>query len=364
MKTKVFVILLSLFSFFIADAQEHPDLKIVRQNKTTSVKSQDRTNTCWAFTTISFIETEAIRQGKGEFDLSEMYIVYHTLVNKAFDYIRFHGLANFSAGGQAHDVTNVVKNFGLVPESVYNGINYNSSTHNHSQLEKDLSKFMNESVKNKKDKGMSWYTSYIHLLDSALGELPKSFDYEGVKCSPIIFNEKFIEFKPDDYIEFTSYSHHPFYESFDLEVPDNWSHDRYYNLPINEFIEVMNNALKNGYTIAWDGDISEKKFNQRNGIAELEDEDIEAVEEEGYQKYRQITFDNFTTTDDHLMHITGIAENKDGKIFYITKNSWGNYNAYGGYLFMSEDYVKIKTIAFMVHKDAVPEEIAKKIGIK
>jgi bleomycin hydrolase len=302
--------------------------------------------------------------GKEEMDLSEIYFVYYTYITKGFDYVRYHGNANFSEGGQAHDVTNVIKTYGLVPESIYSGMNYKSEYHNHSDFAKSLTEIVKKAAKDKENQKMNWFTSFKELLDSILGEAPLSFNYKGKEYTPASFNEKEVGFDPSNYIEFTSYTHHPFYEHVDLEVPDNWSHDRYYNLPIEEFMTVMDHALKNGYSIAWDGDVSEKGFDHKTGISDLAQQDFDHLMGLGFQKYRQKTFNDFTTTDDHLMHVVGIAKNKDRKKFYITKNSWGVYNDYGGYLFMSEDYVKVKTVAFMVHKDAVPDAIAKKIGLK
>ncbi|MCK5705648.1 MAG: aminopeptidase, partial [Cyclobacteriaceae bacterium] len=176
-------------------------------------------------------------------------------------------------------------------------------------------------------------------------------------------NDSEIGFKPEEYIEFTSYSHHPYYEEFDLEVPDNWSHDRYYNIPVDELMQIMDNALEKGYSIDWDGDVSEKEFDNKTAKANLSEKDIKKIQDEGFQRYRQITFENYRSTDDHLMHITGTAKDKEGRLYYITKNSWGDYNEHDGFLYMSKDYVKIKTIALMVHKDAIPNTIAKKCGL-
>jgi bleomycin hydrolase len=210
----------------------------------------------------------------------------------------------------------------------------------------------------------TWKNAFESVLKSYLGEIPKEFNYMGKTYTPVTFENEVIQFNPDDYIEFTSYTHHPFYKAFDLEVPDNWSHDKYYNVTLDELMEIMYNALLNGYSVDWDGDVSEKGINHETGINELTQEDYAKITEKGFISYRQETFDNFTSTDDHLMHLIGTAKNKEGKIYYITKNSWGIYNKYEGYLYMSEDYLKIKTIALLVHKDAVPDVIAKKCGLK
>ena len=353
-----------VFIFGIIGAQTHPDFTVINKVKTSTVKSQDYTGTCWSFATTSYIETEAIRNGKPEFDLSEMFFVYQAYLTKGDDYIRFHGKANFSEGGQAHDVLNIIRTNGLVPESVFNGINYNSKIHNHSELVKNLQSILDNVAKSEDKIPQTWKAAFENVLKGYLGELPKDFEYNGKTYTPLTFNQEVIQFNPDDYIEFTSYTHHPYYKAFDLEVPDNWSHDQYYNIPIDELIEIMNYALANGHSIDWDGDMSEKGINHEKGVNELTAEDYEKIKQSGMIAYRQETFDDFTSTDDHLMHIIGNAKNKDGKTYFITKNSWGVYNKYDGYIYMSEDFVKIKTIALMVHKNAVPETIAKKCGLK
>lgn len=361
---KILLLFAGIFIINISLSQKHPDFSIIDQVKTSPVRNQYNTGTCWSFSTTSFIETEAMRYGKPEFDISEMYFAYYAYLDKANDYIRLHGKAYFTEGGQAHDVINVVKRFGLLPESVFNGINYNSEIHNHTEMVKNLNSIIENAVKSKEKLPKTWYNAYKGVLDSYLGTVPKTFIYEGKEYTPQTFNEQIIGFNPEDYIELTSYIHHPFYELIDLELPDNWSHDRYYNVPVNELIEIMNYALKSGYSVAWDGDLSEKGFNMTTEKLNLSEDDIKAIKETSYQKYRQKTFDDYTTTDDHLMHITGKVKDKNGKIFYLTKNSWGIYNEYGGYLYMSEEYIKIKTIAFMIHKDAVPDKIAVKLGLK
>ncbi len=353
--------ILSLTTIF---AQEHTDFTIVNQVKTSPVKNQGGSGTCWSYATVSFIETEAIRMGKKEFDLSEMYFVYYAYLNKAEDFIKFHGKANFSEGGQAHDALNVIKTYGLVPESAFSGKNYDLPYHYHIDMEEYLVAILEKAVKKEKGLSQTWYTAFKSVLESFMGKPPVNFTVEGKEYNPKSFNDSEIGFKPEDYIEFTSYSHHPYYEQFDLEVPDNWSHDRYYNIPVDELMQIMDNALEKGYSIDWDGDVSEDGFDNKTGKANLSEKDIKKIQDEGFQKYRQITFENYRSTDDHLMHITGTAKDKEDQLYYITKNSWGDYNEHDGYLYMSKDYVKIKTIALMVHKNAIPSDIAKKCNIK
>ncbi len=355
------ILVISLLSANVF-AQKHPDFTIQNQVKTGIVKSQDNTGTCWAYTTASFLEAEAIRKGKPVYDLSEMFVVRNVYTEKAELYVRLYGKANFSQGGQAHDFTNAVARYGLVPESAFTGLTNGKKSHNHEQLERFL-KYILDDVAGKPSVGNDWRYMFAGLLDAHLGKMPQQFDYEGKNYTPQTFAEQAMAFNADEYVELTSYEHHPFYSQFDLEVPDNWSRDAYYNVPVNELIEVMDNALKNGFSVAWDGDVSEAGFRHQDSRADLTSEQTELVKSVGIQTARRQTFDDLSTADDHLMHLTGIATDKSGNIFYLTKNSWGKSNKSDGYLYMSSDFVNLKTIAIMVHKDAIPKTLAKKLGL-
>lgn len=367
------VALVTLMAFF-ANAQE-PDNEYEFNDKyrleTSSVKSQDRTGTCWCFATVSFLETELIRMGKPEYDLSEMFLVHNTYQKKADRYVRFHGNNNFGQGGQAHDAMHELKEHGIVPEEVYSGIQYDGDTHQHYELASVLQGFLKPLVENRRNQPSTvWKDAYRAVLDSYLGETPDEFEYQGRTFTPESFAE-YLEINPDDYIELTSFSHHSYYEPFVLEVPDNWSHDLYYNLPVDDLMEVMYYSIENGYSVVWDGDVSSDGFSHKNGVAVVpvdDDADFKKkpVEEKNInQEVRQELFNNFTMTDDHLMHLTGIGEDKNGKKYFLTKNSWGeDSNAYEGFLYMSDPYVRLNTIAVMVHKDAIPGEIAGKLGIE
>ncbi len=353
--------------------------EVISEVEVTPVKSQDRTGTCWSFATISFLESEILREKGKEYDLSEMFVSREAYPDKAMNYVRLHGNANFGQGGQAHDVINVIRKSGIVPEEVYDGKKIGEKQHNHSEMSVVLKGMLDGVVKNRGRKlTPKWFEAYNSVLDIYLGEVPATFDYEGKTFTPQSFFDE-LGLNPDDYVEITSFTHHPFYEKFSLEIPDNWSFDDYYNLPLDEMIEVYDYSLKNGYSIVWDGDVSDKQFSHKNGVAivpiteraEMSDEEKEKnlkepePQKEITQKMRQLAFDNYTSTDDHLMHITGIAEDQNGEKYYITKNSWGEEsNEFGGYLNMSEPYVRLRTTAILVNKKGIPKNITKKLGIK
>jgi aminopeptidase C len=323
--------------------------------KTTSVKNQAETGTCWCFATTSFIESELLRMGKGEYDLSEMFIVRENYVDKLKDnYLRL-GKGNIEEGSQSHDCMRVFTEYGIVPEEVYNGLNYGSPTHNHSELQSFL-KAVSAVPFRMKNESSQYHKIVDAILDTYLGKIPEEFIYKGVKYSPKSFAES-LGINPADYIEITSFTRFPFYTRGLLEVPDNWSMERFYNVPLDELIEVMDYSLNNGYTVNWDGDVSEKGFSHTGGVAFSTEINVT-------QEIRQDGYENFTTTDDHQMHLTGIVKDQNGTKYYITKNSWGTEsNAFGGFLNMSESYVRAKTLFIMVNKSAVPPAIKTKLGL-
>lgn len=357
----------------------------------TPVKNQAATGTCWCFATVSFLESELLRKGKGEYDLSEMFLVRQKYMNQLQDnYIR-RGNGNISQGSLSHTAMNAFRQVGIVPESVYSGINYDSERHNHSEMVRFM-KGMADAAVEMKHRSAEYDKLIDHLFDTYLGALPEKFTYQGKEYTPQSFAAS-LEINPDDYIELTSFTHHPYYSRFEVEVPDNWEHEKMYNLPLDELIETMNYALNNGHTVCWDGDVSEKGFSHVNGVAinpevnsvndyagtdraRFEQMNRNERLEEVYKfarpypevvvtpEIRQQGFEKFVTTDDHLMHITGIVKDQNGTPYYITKNSWGTErNAFGGYLNMSESYVRAKTIYIMVHKDAIPKAIKNKLTI-
>ena len=350
-------LLVSAFSSY--GGEQGKNFKDIVRIPASPVKDQQKTGTCWSFATTSFLESEVLRKGKGEFDLSEMFFVRHAYVEKAEKYLLYHGNANFSQGGQAHDIINMIREFGVVPEAEYIGNPLNPGIHDHGKMLNELKKFLEKTNNNfNEKKAEKWKEKFNEILDTYLGKLPEEFGVKGQIYSPKNFAD-YLGIDPDDYIEFTSFNHHPFYKQIDLEIPDNWSHDKYINVPIEELVEIIDSSLFRGYSVCWDGDTSEKGFKHHAGIATLEENPA------SNQTERQTTFLNRQTTDDHLMHIVGIAEDETGAEYYITKNSWGTEkNKFNGYLYMSVPYVKLKTIAVLVHKNAVPLSVMGKINIE
>lgn len=358
----------------------------------TPVKNQAATGTCWCFATTSFMESELLRMGKGTYDLSEMFIVRQKYMNQLQDNYLRRGEGNIGQGSLSHTFMNAYRQVGIVPEEVYTGINYDSERHNHSEMVRYMQALADVAVKTK-TRSPEYYKLIDNLFDTYLGKLPEKFTYKGKEYTPKSFTES-LGLNMDDYIELTSFTHHPYYVKFDVEVPDNWEHSLMYNLPLDEMMETVDHALTNGYTVCWDGDVSEKGFSFTNGVAinpevkkveNLSNTDRARFEKLGEKErleevfkferpypevnvtpeVRQAGFESFVTTDDHLMHVTGITKDQNGTKYYITKNSWGtDRNKFGGYLNMSESFVRAKTIYVMVHKDAIPKVIKGKLGIK
>lgn len=357
----------------------------------TSVKNQFRSGTCWSFSGIAFLESELLRMGKDTFDLSEMFCVRHAYSDKATMYIRFNGKHNFSGGGAFHDVTDVLSKYGMVPNEVYNGKVIGEDNHIHGEMDEVLKADVDAVLKNENRKLTPvWHQGFEGLLDAYLGKVPEKFTYKGKEYTPQTFGQS-LGLKADDYIEFTSFTHHPFYSQFIIELPDNWALGSVYNVPLDEMMKVIDNAIMNGYSVAWGSDVSEKGFSWKNGVAVVPDKNAPEIaglerakwekmsaadkDKELYkfekpvpekvitQEMRQLEFDNYSTTDDHGMQITGIFKDQNGNKYYQIKNSWGlDGSPYKGYFFASEAFVRLKTTDLMVHKDAFPKEIRKKLG--
>lgn len=351
----------------------------LKELETTHIKNQAYTSTCWSFATISFIETELLRMGKGRFELSEMFLVRKTYPRKSERYVRLHGNMAFGASGLAGDALYVIGKHGLVPESAYNGKYAGESKHNHKEMDAVLKAALDAIIKNRGKKlSKAWPKAIEGILDAYLGKVPESFSIRDKEYTPGSFANE-LGLNPNDYIELTSYTHHPFYTKFSLEVPDNWSLNKYLNLPIDEFMAVIDNAIENGYSLVWDGDITEQTFSQKKGVAILPRKEwdertqeersqifnMPEKEKEVTQEVRQEAFDDYTSTDDHLMHIVGTAHDQIGTKYYKAKNSWGtNDSTYGGFVFLSESYVRAKTISVMVCKEAMPFELLQKLRQK
>jgi aminopeptidase C len=357
--------------------------------KATSVKNQSSTGTCWCFATTSFVESELLRTGKGEYDLSEMFIVRYNYIDRLKDNYLRRGKGNTGPGSLAHDWMRVFSEEGIVPDEVYTGLNYGSPTHNHGELQAFINAVAAVPVELKKE-SPQYYQIINGILDTYLGKVPETFVYKGVSYTPKSFAAS-LGINPSDYVEITSFTHFPFYTQGILEVFDNWSNGRFYNVPLDELIQVMDYSFNNGYTVNWDGDVSESGFSRQYGVAVMpqnQQADRSPVTDMARfdrsrgsvqinntppspgpelnvtQDIRQAGYEGFNTTDDHLMHLTGIARDQNGTKYYKTKNSWGaERGPYNGYWYMSEQYVRAKTIYIMVNKKGIPPAIKTKLGI-
>lgn len=363
--------------------------KIVKEVKRTPVKDQASTGTCWIFSSLSFLESEILRIRDVEVDLSEMFVVRHTLPQKAVGYIRLHGMANFDQGGQFHDVIDQIARSGAAPEAEYTGMKIAEKRHNHGEMIAVL-KGMLSAVLERHGKRLTprWLEAFEAVLDVYLGESPGSFKYKDQVYTPQSFVADYLGLKLDDYIEITSYTNYPFYKQCRLEVPDNWSFDSdYYNVPLDDLEKITDEALNQGYSVGWDADVSDRGFSLKDkenidiydnpdyAIVPLKDwedqtkaeskEKITAPvkEKEITQEIRQQSFDNFNTTDDHLMHIVGIAQDQTGAKFYLVKNSWGTDRRFQGYNYISKSYFRLHTINIIINKNALNPEIKTKLAI-
>ncbi|MDK2909272.1 MAG: bleomycin hydrolase [Bacteroidales bacterium] len=371
------------------DSTYHFSLK--KEIPHTSVKDQYRSGTCWSFSTLSFFESELIRAGKGEFDLSEMFCIRDAYEKKAERYVRMHGSLNFGGGGAFHDVLHTIVQRGIVPENIYPGLNYGENKHVHGELDAVTKAYVDAIIKNPNRKlSTVWLEGFKGILDAYLGKVPEKFNYNGKEYTPRSFADM-LGIKEDDYICLTSYTHHPFYKKFILEVPDNWAWGELYNLPLDDLMEVMDYALENGYSVAWAADVSEKGFAYNKGLAVIPETDVAELtgsekarwekltekerasqmynldrivpEKKVTQEMRQKEFDNYQTTDDHGMHMVGYGFDQFGNKYYYIKNSWGADNKFDGYFYASVPFVRLKTMDIMVHKNAIPPAIRKKLGL-
>lgn len=345
---------------------------------TTSVKSQGSSGTCWSYSTNSFLESEMIRLGKQPVELSQIYSARNVYVEKGINYVRMHGAITLGDGGALHDVINMYKKYGTVPREVYTGLNYGTDKNKFAEMGALIEGVLTAVVKNPNGElTPNWQKAYSAVIDSYLGKVPENFTYKGKNYTPQTFAKEVVGINPDEYVEMSSFTNAPYYQKTTMMVPDNWSLDQVYNVKVNDMTDVIDNALKKGYTVAWATDVSEKSFSWKNGVAYVASkkfDDMTAEEKadmfngpkaepEITPEMRQAAFDNYATTDDHGMHIIGLAKDQTGKEYYIVKNSWGETNDYKGFLFVTKNFVKYKTTALLVNKGGIPAEIAKKLGV-
>ena len=372
-----------------ASAQQAPDYEftVIKENPITSVKNQNRSGTCWCYSALSFVESEILRTKGKEVDLSEMFVVGKSYRDRAVKYVRLDGHLNFAAGSSFGDVLHVINDYGIVPQSAMHGMNYGSALPEQNELDAALKGYVSAIASNPNKKlTTAWLNGFDGIVEAYLGEYPETFTVDGVEYTPESYRD-FLGINMDDYVNITSFTHHPFYEPFVIEVPDNWRWDTAYNLPMDEMMEVMFNAIDKGYTVAWGSDVSETGFT-RNGLAvALEEvkattgsdqerwvgkadapkEEVKAAlpaEVTVTQEMRQEGYDRKTTTDDHGMHIYGVAKDQNGNKYFMVKNSWGETGKYKGVWYASDAFFRLNTLNIVVHKDALPKSIAKKLGIK
>lgn len=363
----------------------------VKINKTGSVKDQNKSGTCWAFSGLSTLEDNVMRKGGPELDLSEMFVVRNAYIDKAKKFMRMNGAINFAQGGSWGDVLNMTSLYGAMPEEAYSGLNYGEDKHSHYEmadaLEAYLRAVLSRGTKNKK-LTTAWLPGFIGILDAYLGKVPENFTYNGKTYTPAQWAKE-MGLEPENFVNITSYTHHPFYENFILEIPDNWAWTESMNVPMEDMQRIVDNALDKGWTVMWAADVSEGGFKWNKGYAllpedkdqkdmtdtelsrwvKLSDKDRESsrfdikgpVKEKAVtQESRQKTFDNFETTDDHGMVIVGTAVDQEGNKYYKVKNSWDTNQLYDGFLYVSMPFFLEKTLGVGVHNDAIPADIRKK----
>lgn len=346
------------------------ELEVVKRIEYTPVKNQANTGTCWSFSTTSLLESTTMKGGFGEFDLSEMFTVRNIYTEKAKNYILRQGSAQFGPGGLGHDVTMSIAKYGAMPESVYSGLLLGEKSHNHSKLDSKLKSYLDSLLKVRPIPA-NWMKGFQNILDDHLGKAPETFTYGERKYTPQSFAQDVLHYSANDYVNITSFSHHPFYSLFILEVPDNFLNGSYYNVPLEEMIRLTERAIESGFSVMWDADVSNRNFNQKAGYA-MQWTGIEAPkmidpdgEETKYdQAIRQELFENLTTQDDHLMHLVGIEKSKNGKKFFLVKNSWGEVGPFKGLINVSEAYFAINTISLVVPKAALDNPLRTRLGIK
>jgi bleomycin hydrolase len=344
----------------------------------TSIKNQGSSGTCWSYSTNSFLESEMIRSGKKPVDISEIYTARCAYIEKGKNYVRMHGAVSLGDGGELHDVINMYRKYGALPKEVYSGLNYGTTKNQFAEMSAVMEGMLKAVVQNPNGKlTANWLTAYTATIDAYLGKVPETFTYQGKTYTPLTFAQQVVGINPDDYIEFSSFTDYPYYKKFTLLVPDNWAFDQVYNLQLDDVTNIIDHALKAGYSVAWATDVSEKNFSWKNGVAYVPEVPFEEMTDQQKSvmfdgprpemkitpELRQKAFDDYGTTDDHGMHIVGLAKDQNGREYYIVKNSWGLSNDYKGYLYVTKEFVRYKTTAFLLNKGGIPTAIRQKTGI-
>ncbi len=344
----------------------------------TSVKNQASSGTCWSYATNSFLESEMIRMGKDPVDIAELFTARHVYLDKADNYVQMHGAVSWGDGGECHDVINMYRKYGAVPQSVYTGLNYGTTKNKFAEMQGMLKAMLDVAVRNPNKKlTPKWKEAFTAVLDTYLGPEPEKFTWKGKEYTPRTFADKVVGINPDDYIELMSSKKLPYYEQSIMMMPDNWSFEKAYNIKMKDITTIIDNALEKGYTVAWATDVSEKSYSWKNGVAYVPEKDWDDMEENEQEKIfdgpkperkitatmRQEALDNYTTTDDHGMHIVGKAKDQTGREYYIVKNSWGEKNDHKGYIYVTPAYVLYKTTSILLHKKAIPSEIRSSLHI-
>lgn len=361
-----------LITAFSVHSQKY-EFQTVKDISCTPVTSQGQTGTCWSFSSTSFLEAEIIRTTGKPIDLSEMYNVRHTYPKKAWNFVMRQGKAQFGEGGLNHDVINSARDFGIVPQSAFSGLVDGQTSYNHQKMAEELEAMLKTNADPSKQPDPNWQKNVESILDKYMGKDVTEFTYEGKKYTPKTFLEM-TKLNLSDYVTITSFAHAPFYSSFILDIPDNFSYGQFYNMPLDEFVQNIDNALDKGYTLALDADISERTFSGKTGVAVVPNDptDMASIlteikpEKAVTQELRQQEFENFNTTDDHLMHIVGKAKDQKGNIYYKVKNSWGSDNARvanGGFVYMSVPYLRLKAISVLLNKNALSPKTKKALGV-
>lgn len=337
----------------------------------TPVKDQNQSGTCWSYAGISFVEAEVLRQGGPELDLAEMWPVRYAYEQRADGYVRLHGSFNFGPGGEPHQVMETLADRGLVPEDAYNGLTYGEDKHVHGEMDHVLQTFV-KAISDNENRKLTpvWMTAYNGILDAYLGDKPNNFAWNGKSYTPVSFAQQIIKLDPSQYVEITSYQSKPYYKNFFLMIPDNWDYEMYYNVKLEDLTNIIDLAINQGYTVAWAADVSDPGFNHKKGLALVPEKDwndiprasrdsvfdVAGIQRTVTPQMRQQAYDNYSATDDHSMHIIGMAKDQDGNTWYKVKNSWDtDSNDFGGYLWVSQPYIRLNTLAIYVHRDVVPQ---------